>query len=48
MSSWLSSLKWDAGGLVAVIAQVQPHQILKAADHTAATDTDWQLCSVAH
>ena len=24
MSAWLDGLKWDAGGLVAVIAQVTP------------------------
>lgn len=35
MSAWLDRLKWDAGGLVAVIAQVQhlssPQAILKPA-----------------
>lgn len=29
MSAWLDGLKWDAGGLVAVIAQVRPSTAVK-------------------
>lgn len=53
MSAWLDSLKWDAGGLVTVIAQVTAFAVLQLrccdrASVATVTHTERLPCSVAH